>query len=76
MSGRHVYRHAIATQSLEAIAEHLANTSSLVVALRFLERAEEALAAILQSPGIGRLRNFRSGRLAGVRTWHVRGFRN
>jgi toxin ParE1/3/4 len=72
---RVVTRHEIARQSLEKIADYLADAASLKVAIRFLERAEEAFAFILNSPGAGHQQEFRSPRLGPVRAWPIRGFR-
>lgn len=76
MAGRRtVHKHEAVKRSLESIADYLVLEASLKVALRFLERAEEAFALILRSPGIGHPQEFRSLKLGGVRAWHVRGFR-
>lgn len=74
-SRRVVHKHEVAKHSLDNIAEHLATEASFKVALRFLERAEEAFALILRSPGIGHPQQFRSLNLSDIRAWHVRGFR-
>lgn len=76
MAARCVRKHEVAKRSLDRIAEYLACRASLGVGLRFLDHAEETFARILRSPRIGRLQAFRSPKLAGVRAWHVRGFRN
>lgn len=47
-----------------------------LVARRFLDRLEEAWRLLRQFPEIGRLRRFRDPRLAGVRSWQLRRFRN
>lgn len=73
--GRAVHKHKVAKRSLDRIAEYLATETSVKVALRFLERAEETFALILRSPGIGHPQEFRSLQLGDVRAWHVRGFR-
>lgn len=72
-SRRVVHKHEVAKHSVDDLAEHLATEASFKVALRFLERAEEAFALILRSPGIGHPQQFRSLNLSDIRAWHVRG---
>ncbi|MCA9774505.1 MAG: type II toxin-antitoxin system RelE/ParE family toxin [Myxococcales bacterium] len=45
--------------------------------LRYLDRAEEALALLVERPEIGRLRtDFSNPRLRDLRSWAIRGFEN
>lgn len=46
------------------------------LAQRFLGRLEEAWRLLRQFPEIGRLRRFRDPRLATVRSWQLRRFKN
>jgi len=44
------------------------------VALRFIEAVDAAFRRLADTPEIGRLREFRNQRLAGLRSWPVPGF--
>jgi plasmid stabilization system protein ParE len=47
-----------------------------LMARRFLDRLEEAWRLLRRFPEIGRLRRFRDPRLAAVRSWQLRRFKN
>lgn len=44
------------------------------MALRFIEAVDAAFRRLADTPEIGRLREFRNQRLAGLRSWPVPGF--
>ena len=45
-------------------------------ALRFLTAAEATFKQLLDTPGLGRIREYLDLRLAGLRSWRIRGFEN
>lgn len=55
-------------------AAYLAERGSLRVALRFLECAEATFRTLAEHPGFGRVRQFGSPELAGLRSFRVQDF--
>ncbi|MGB7159960.1 MAG: type II toxin-antitoxin system RelE/ParE family toxin [Tepidisphaeraceae bacterium] len=57
------------------IALHLLDQSE-ALAIRFIDAVQVTLKDLARAPRIGSLKQYESPRLAGVRSWWVRGFRN
>ena len=55
-------------------ATYLGEEASEELALRFVDAVDAALQRLADTPEVGRLREFRSPRLAGLRSWPVPGF--
>ncbi|MGB7158641.1 MAG: type II toxin-antitoxin system RelE/ParE family toxin [Tepidisphaeraceae bacterium] len=70
-----VRRHADVEQDILDLAAWIARDSR-DTAHRFLDAVEETVAGLRRMPGKGSPKNLRDRRLAGVRTWAVRGFPN
>jgi len=49
---------------------------NLDAAIRFLDAIEDALDKLARMPGMGRIRDFADPRLAGLRSWPIKGFKN
>jgi toxin ParE1/3/4 len=69
-----VRRHPDVEQDILDLATWIARDSR-ATALRFFNSLEETIAGLRLMPAKGSLKQLR-GRLAGVRTWSVRGFPN
>ncbi len=65
-----------ASDELDESASYLAENAGLETALRFHENAEATFRDLLQHPGMGRPRSFRSERLVGARSRPITGFEN
>jgi toxin ParE1/3/4 len=72
MGGRVTWR-SIAIRDLGEAYEFIA-ADSPESAERLLDAVEKAIDLLLENPGAGRLRSFRSPRVRGIRSWAVRGF--
>jgi toxin ParE1/3/4 len=55
-------------------ATHLSEEATEEAALRFVDAVDAAFRRLADTPEVGRLREFRSPRLAGLRSWPVLGF--
>jgi toxin ParE1/3/4 len=64
-----------ARRDLLEIGAHL-HRESAALSQRFLAAVRLALERLRRTPRIGRVRQFESPRLAGVRSWPVEGFRS
>lgn len=73
--GRLATWHSLAEQDLAEAYDHIGSDSA-VAAERLLDAVEHAVAVLLSNPRAGRIREFRSSRAHGVRSWVVRGFEN
>lgn len=70
-----IRRHPRADLAIIELAEFI-GLDSLDAAERFLDAVETSFALVHQNPGVGRLLELRSERLADLRVWPVRGFPN
>lgn len=70
-----VRRHADVEQDILDLAAWIARDSR-ETAYRFLDAVEETVTGLRRMPGKGSPKNLREPKLAGVRTWAVRGFPN
>jgi toxin ParE1/3/4 len=68
-----VRRHAHVEQDILDLAAWIARDSR-DTAFRFLDAVEDTIAGLRQMPRKGSPKQLRDRRLAGVRTWAVRGF--
>jgi len=71
---RRVERRARARLDVLEQAIYLGEEASEEVALRFIDAVDAAFRRLADTPEIGRLREFRSARLAALRSWPVPGF--
>lgn len=71
---RRVERRPRARLDVLEQAIYLGEEASEDVALRFIEAIDAALRRLADTPEIGRLREFRSPRLVGLRSWPVPDF--
>lgn len=71
---RQVFKRESAGRDLDQCASYLQLGAGLDVALRFLERAEEAFAFLLEHPHAGRPWQLADPALEGIRSWRVSGF--
>ena len=71
---RRVERRPRARLDVLEQAIYLGEEATEEVALRFIDAVDAALRSLADTPEIGRLREFRSARLAGLRSWPVPGF--
>jgi toxin ParE1/3/4 len=69
-----IFKRAAARRDLVEHYVYLAENATPEVAERFLERAEESFAQLLEQPLMGAPLTLRRAELAGVRKWHVREF--
>jgi toxin ParE1/3/4 len=60
---------------LYEIAAYIAADNS-TAAMAFLDAAEKTFTDLATTPGLGRLRKFKTPRLTNIRSWRVRGFEN
>jgi toxin ParE1/3/4 len=74
MSRRDVFRRTIVFEDLQGLADHIAR-DNLDAAIRFLDAAELTFQRLAESPDLGNPSHFRHPALAGLRRWHVEGFR-
>ena len=74
MSGRVIWR-AVAEQDLTEAYLYI-GADSPEAAERLLEAVGDAVALLLENPQAGSLREFRSSRARGVRSWAPQGFPN
>ncbi len=73
MAGNVIW-HRLAEEDLtEAYLSIGANSPA--AAERLLDAVQDSVQFLLENPGAGRLREFRSSRAQGVRSWLVKGFR-
>jgi len=71
---RRVERRPRARLDVLEQATYLGEEATEELALRFVDAVDAALRRLADTPEIGRLRQFRSPRLAGLRSWPVPGF--
>ena len=71
---RRVERRPRARLDVLEQAVYLGEEATEEVALRFVDAVDAAFRRLADTPEIGRLREFRSVRLAGLRSWPVPGF--
>jgi toxin ParE1/3/4 len=62
-----------ARRDIDEIADFIAQ-DSVAAGRRFYDSAQQAFRDLVATPGMGRLREFRNPRMAGVRSWAIRGF--
>ncbi len=74
MAGRVIW-HRLAEEDLTEAYLYI-GADSPDAAERLLDAVEEAIRFLLQNPGAGGLRNFRSPRAQGIRSWGVSGFQS
>jgi len=74
MAGRVIW-HRLAEEDLTEAYLYI-GADSPDAAERLLDAVEEAVQFLLENPGVGRLRDFRSPRAQGVRSWVVKGFQS
>lgn len=74
MSGRIVLRQD-AHDDIDGVSDYIAR-DNLDAARRFRAMVRHDLGALCEMPGMGALREFDNPRLAGVRSWPVKHFRN
>jgi plasmid stabilization system protein ParE len=74
MAGRVIW-HRLAEENLTEAYLYI-GADSPDAAERLLDAVEQALQFLLENPGAGRLRDFRSPRAQGVRSWVVKGFQS
>ena len=63
-----------ANRDLDGSAVYYTAEGGLEVGLRFFSSCQKTFEWLLENPGAGSPRNFRSPRLTGLRMWPVRGF--
>jgi toxin ParE1/3/4 len=71
---RRVERRPRARRDVLEQAIYLGEEATEEVALRFVDAVDAALRRLADTPEVGRLRELRSPRLAGLRSWPVPGF--
>jgi toxin ParE1/3/4 len=64
-----------AESDLDEESEYLGRDDP-ALAERFLSAAKATFVDLAATPGLGRLREFRSARLRGLRSWRIRSFEN
>lgn len=64
-----------AEYDIDAIADYLAE-QNIELGRRFYHAVRSTLQGLAESPGEGRLREFETRDLAGVRSWPIAGFKN
>jgi len=69
---RRVIWHRLAEADLTEVYLHI-GAGSPSAAERLLDAVDDAVQMLLESPGAGRRREFRSPRAEGMRSWVVRG---
>jgi plasmid stabilization system protein ParE len=74
MTGRVILRPQV-PGDLEEIIDYLAARSPRA-AVRFAQAVHETIGDLARMPGMGSPKRFRAKRLAGIRSWLVRGFPN
>jgi toxin ParE1/3/4 len=74
MTARAIW-HSLAEEDLAKAYLHIGNDSPLA-AERLLDAVEHAATVLLSKPRAGRVREFRSPRAHGLRSWVVSGFEN
>ena len=68
-------QQGVNTKDADLVVHPAGNTSSCAgMAERLLDSLGDSVRFLLENPGAGRLREFRSLRARGVRSWVVRGF--
>ena len=72
---RRIRRHPDVSEDILGIATFIAR-DSIPIALRFIDATEITVKWLLEHPGAGHLRDFDDPRLARIRSWPVKGFRN
>lgn len=64
-----------ALEDLYRQGRYYTEAGSPEIAIRFLAAAERAFAQLVTMPEMGARRTYRNARLAGLRLWRIRGFR-
>ena len=64
-----------ARQDIDTYADFISSDNPRA-GVRFYDRVRDTIASLREQPRRGRLRGFRSGSLAGLRSWPVTGFAN
>lgn len=72
---RRIRRHPAVADDIDEAACYIAKDSTSI-AMPYLDSVEATLKWLVQRPGVGSLREYDHPRLAQVRSWHVKGFRN
>src|SRR2546423_13534417 len=72
---RRIRRRRDVAEDILDIAAYISR-DSMPAALRFMQQAERTVRWLLAHPGAGALRDFDDPRLANIRSWSVKGFRN
>jgi plasmid stabilization system protein ParE len=72
---RRIRRHRDVGDDILDLAAYIAR-DKLSAAPRFMDSTEATLKWLLRRPGVGSHRDFDEPRLANVRSWAVKGFRN
>lgn len=74
MAAKRIYLLPQAELDIDEATIYLAREASVEIGLRFFDAAHKTFRALLDTPGMGKIKKVNNPKLASIRQWRVTGF--